>query len=105
MSKISDIIESFILEQLDDSGYVFLSRNELANFFKDGLKLIPSVNWISKYDFKSFIERLVFLDIFSIVSFISSSTYRGCFLSKTIKNKIEDKEKKLWIETFGYRSH
>lgn len=33
MSKISDIIESFILEQLDDSGYIFLSRNELANFF------------------------------------------------------------------------
>ncbi len=33
MSKISDIIEEFILEQLDDDGIVNLSRNELANFF------------------------------------------------------------------------
>ena len=54
------------------------------------MRLIPSVNWISKYDFKSFIERLVFLDMFSIVSFISSSTYSGCFLSKMVKNKMED---------------
>jgi transcriptional regulator CtsR len=27
------MIESFILEQLDDSGHIFLSRNELASFF------------------------------------------------------------------------
>jgi transcriptional regulator CtsR len=33
MSKISDIIEAFILEQLDDTEYINLSRNELANFF------------------------------------------------------------------------
>ena len=33
MSKISDIIEEFILEQLDDDGFINLSRNELANFF------------------------------------------------------------------------
>lgn len=33
MSKISDIIETFILEQLQDSEYLNLSRNELANFF------------------------------------------------------------------------
>lgn len=33
MSKISDIIEEFILEQLDDTDYINLSRNELANFF------------------------------------------------------------------------
>ena len=33
MSKISDIIEEFILEQLDDTEYINLSRNELANFF------------------------------------------------------------------------
>ena len=33
MSKISDIIEAFILEQLEDTEYVTLSRNELANFF------------------------------------------------------------------------
>ena len=33
MSKISDIIEDFILDQLEDSGYIFLSRNEMANFF------------------------------------------------------------------------
>lgn len=33
MSKISDIIEEFILEQLDDMEYINLSRNELANFF------------------------------------------------------------------------
>lgn len=33
MSKISDIIEEFILEQMDDTDFVNLSRNELANFF------------------------------------------------------------------------
>lgn len=33
MSKISDIIEEFILEQLEDTDFVNLSRNELANFF------------------------------------------------------------------------
>ena len=33
MSKISDIIEEFILEQLDDADIINLSRNELANFF------------------------------------------------------------------------
>lgn len=33
MSNISDIIEEFILEQLEDSDNVDLSRNELANFF------------------------------------------------------------------------
>lgn len=33
MSKISDIIEEFILEQLDDTDFINLSRNELANFF------------------------------------------------------------------------
>lgn len=33
MSKISDIIETFILEQMQDSEYLDLSRNELANFF------------------------------------------------------------------------
>ena len=33
MSNISDIIEQFILEQLDDMEYIMLSRNELANFF------------------------------------------------------------------------
>ena len=33
MSKISDIIEEFILEQLDDDGIVNLSRNELSNLF------------------------------------------------------------------------
>ena len=33
MSKISDIIEEFILEQLEGSNYINLSRNELAEFF------------------------------------------------------------------------
>lgn len=33
MSKISDIIEEFILEQLEDMEFINLSRNELANFF------------------------------------------------------------------------
>lgn len=33
MSKISDIIEEFILEQLEDMDFVNLSRNELASFF------------------------------------------------------------------------
>lgn len=33
MSKISDIIEEFILEQLEDMEYINLSRNELASFF------------------------------------------------------------------------
>jgi len=33
MSKISDIIEEFILEQLADTEYINLSRNDLANFF------------------------------------------------------------------------
>ena len=33
MSKISDIIEEFILQQMEDSDYINLSRNELANFF------------------------------------------------------------------------
>lgn len=33
MSNISDIIEEFILEQLDDTNFINLSRNELANFF------------------------------------------------------------------------
>jgi transcriptional regulator CtsR len=33
MSKISDIIEEFILEQLDGCDYINLSRNELADFF------------------------------------------------------------------------
>ena len=33
MSTISDIIEAFILEQLADTDYINLSRNELANFF------------------------------------------------------------------------
>lgn len=33
MSNISDIIEEFILEQLEDSDNINLSRNELANFF------------------------------------------------------------------------
>jgi transcriptional regulator CtsR len=33
MSKISDIIEEFILEQLEGSDYINLSRNELAEFF------------------------------------------------------------------------
>jgi transcriptional regulator CtsR len=33
MSKISDIIEEFILEQLQDTEFINLSRNELANFF------------------------------------------------------------------------
>ena len=33
MSKISDIIEAFILEQLEDTEFINLSRNELANFF------------------------------------------------------------------------
>jgi transcriptional regulator CtsR len=33
MSKISDIIEEFILEQLEDTEYINLSRNELASFF------------------------------------------------------------------------
>lgn len=33
MSNISDIIEQFILEQIDEFGEVSLSRNELANFF------------------------------------------------------------------------
>lgn len=33
MSKISDIIEEFILEQLEDMEFINLSRNEMANFF------------------------------------------------------------------------
>ncbi len=33
MSNISDIIEQFILEQLEDNDNINLSRNELANFF------------------------------------------------------------------------
>ena len=33
MTNISDIIEQFILEQLDEFGEVSLSRNELANYF------------------------------------------------------------------------
>ena len=33
MSNISDIIERFILEQIDEFGEISLSRNELANFF------------------------------------------------------------------------
>lgn len=33
MSKISDIIEEFILDQLQDTEFINLSRNELANFF------------------------------------------------------------------------
>ena len=33
MSKISDIIEAFILEQLEDTEFINLSRNELASFF------------------------------------------------------------------------
>ena len=33
MSNISDIIEAFILEQLEDMEDITLSRNELANFF------------------------------------------------------------------------
>ena len=33
MSKISDIIEAFILEQMEDMEFINLSRNELANFF------------------------------------------------------------------------
>ena len=33
MSNISDIIEQFILEQIDEFGEINLSRNELANFF------------------------------------------------------------------------
>lgn len=33
MSKISDIIENFILEQLEDMEFINLSRNELASFF------------------------------------------------------------------------
>lgn len=33
MQNISDIIEQFILEQLQDYGEVNLSRNELASFF------------------------------------------------------------------------
>lgn len=33
MSKISDIIEEFILEQMEDCEFVNLSRNELASFF------------------------------------------------------------------------
>ena len=34
MSNISDIIEQFILEQIEEFGEINLSRNELANFFK-----------------------------------------------------------------------
>ena len=34
MSNISDVIEQFILEQIDEFGEINLSRNELANFFK-----------------------------------------------------------------------
>jgi len=33
MSKISDVIENFILEQLEQSEFIDLSRNEMANFF------------------------------------------------------------------------
>lgn len=33
MSNISDIIERFILDQIDEFGEISLSRNELANFF------------------------------------------------------------------------
>lgn len=33
MSKISDIIETFILEQLEQAEFIDLSRNELASFF------------------------------------------------------------------------
>jgi len=33
MSKISDIIEEFILEQMQDTEFINLSRNELASFF------------------------------------------------------------------------
>lgn len=33
MSKISDVIETFILEQLQQAEFVDLSRNELASFF------------------------------------------------------------------------
>ena len=33
MSKISDMIESFILEQLEQAEFIDLSRNELAGFF------------------------------------------------------------------------
>ncbi len=33
MSKISDLIEEFILEQLEQEESIDLSRNELANFF------------------------------------------------------------------------
>lgn len=33
MSNISDIIEQFILDQIDEFGEISLSRNELANFF------------------------------------------------------------------------
>lgn len=33
MSKISDLIEEFILEQLEQEDFIDLSRNELASFF------------------------------------------------------------------------
>ena len=34
MASRSDIIEQFILDQIDEFGEINLSRNELANFFK-----------------------------------------------------------------------
>ena len=33
MSNISDVIEQFILDQIEEFGEINLSRNELANFF------------------------------------------------------------------------
>jgi len=50
MSNISDIIEQFILDQIDEFGEINLSRNELANFFK----VAPSqINYVLSTRFTS----------------------------------------------------
>ena len=75
MKVMNEKVDEFLSKYYKDKTIIIIKISIFANFFKEGIRLMPSLNCISKYDFKSFIDILVFLDIFSMVSFISFAVF------------------------------
>ena len=89
MSNISDIIEQFILDQIDEFGEISLSRNELANFFK----CAPSqINYVLSTRFTS--PRGFIVESHrgggGYIKLIKVDLTKSDYLEKLITNTIQD---------------
>jgi transcriptional regulator CtsR len=92
MSNISDIIESFILEQLEDTEFINISRNELASFFNcapSQINYVLSTRFTTPRGFMTESHRGGGGYIRLARINIDKSNYIGYLLSTTLENDVD----------------